>query len=317
MKKSLVILFSIVVIISSIIMLLFFYPEDDIVELIDDKYPENKKKSPTIEYDKLTDILSQSNIEVPIYENLIPQGITVVDDYIFISVYDNFGLINSKVYVIDSDGNIVNIITLDTNSHVGAISYDKKNKLIWIPDNNGILNAYNVKDFYKKSHTFYKYQFTNLADDLIDFNDDTKNSIDYLTIVDDYLYIGSFSLIDKGLAKKYKINNNGNISLDFINSFSVPNKVQGLSFYNDYMFMSISYGRKKPSYLYVYKYDDTISSYNNDLVLSYKLPSMLEQISIYNNQIYLVFENTAKKYIDSIDKIGHVGLIDIEKIIDE
>lgn len=265
-----------------------------------------------IDDDKIDTLLKKSNTEIPIYENLIPQGLVIVDDYIFISVYDNFGLINSKVYVIDHDGNIINVITLDTNSHVGGLAYDKRNKLLWIPDNDGALNAYNIKDFYKKSHTYYRYHFTNLSNDLIDFRDEDNRSIDYITIVDDNLFIGNFSLDNKGIVKRYKIKSSNKVELEFIESTEVLDKVQGITFYNNYLLLSTSYGRKKPSYLYIYDYNKDM-----EMINTIKLPSMMEQIYVYEDKAYLIFENTAKKYHDSIDKIGFIGVIDIKDLIKE
>ncbi len=289
-----------------------FKSKDDFI-IIPDMIESNKDSIKY--YPDLTKLLKKSNIEVPIYENLIPQGLAVVDDYIFITVYDNFGLINSKVYVIDLLGNMINVASLESNSHVGGIAYDKKNNLIWIPDNDGILNAYNKKDFFKKSHVFCKYRFEDLSDGLIDFNDSKKNAIDYLTIDGENLFIGSFAKYKKGLVKKYHITNN--IELEYINSFEVREKIQGITFYGDYMLLSSSYGRKKTSNLYVYKYDENIDDYSKKEIVSYKLPSMLEQIVVDKDEVYLIFENTAKKYFDSIDKVGYICVLDAQKVINK
>lgn len=320
MKKVFFIILSLVLVIFSVgTLLVYFKYNDGFIEL-DSKgkhHHVDKDNNSSDKYQNLSEILKTSNIEIPIYENLIPQGLVMVDDYIFISVYDNMGLINSKVYVIDNDGNVINVITLDTNSHVGGLAYDSLNKLIWIPDNEGALNAYNVKDFYKKSHAFYKYRFSDLSNELVDFRDDEKREVDYLTIVNDDLFIGNFSLKGEGIVKKYKIKNNESLDLEFVNKFKVQDKVQGIAFYDNYMFLSVSYGRKKPSYLYVYNYEEDIDDYNIPPFANFKLPSMLEQIDIHNNKVYLIFENTAKKYQDSIDKIGHIGILDIDKLIKE
>lgn len=265
-------------------------------------------------YPELKQLTYKANINIPTYNNFIPQGITKVDNYYFITgYYDN--LQNSKCYVLNSFGNIVNEIELDTNSHVGSISYDKNRNLLWIPDNNGILNAYNYNDFFKYKKVYALYKIDNISNGLIDYQDANKNLIAYLCIKDNYIYIGNFFINKKCLVKKYYINDD--FKLDYINSFKVPNKTQSIDFIKhnnkEYLILSQSYGRNNSSYLYFYEYNSSIKDYNLEL-MKIKVPPMLEQINVEDNHIHLLFESNASKYNNCLEKIDTIISINIKKL---
>lgn len=97
---------------------------DDVFSLLSE-YPDFKR------------VLKHANIDIPTINDFIPQGITLMKDYYIISGYYEKGN-NSKCYVIDQNGKIINEVELDTTSHVGAIYYDALLNLIWLPDNEGV-----------------------------------------------------------------------------------------------------------------------------------------------------------------------------------
>lgn len=274
-------------------------------------------------YPDMADIISKSNIKLPELENMIPQGITIVKDYFIITTYDKSGESNSKCFVLSKNGELKNIVTLDTNSHVGAISYDPINNLLWTPEHNGILNAYNADDFFTQEEVSYKYSFDDVGDRLKNYENKLKSLIAYLCIKDNKIFIGSFDDTDKGIVKEYEIINNedGSISLNYLKEFKVPPKVQGIEFYeynNDtYMILSCSYGRFSQSNLNIYKYDEEILDYGSSLIkkITIKLPPMLEQVTSVSNNLYVLFESKAKEYDNCLEKISDICVFDLNKII--
>lgn len=99
-------------------------------------------------------------------------------------------------------------------------------------------------------------------------------------------------------------------------SFAVPNRVQGIVRLNDESFvLSVSYGRKNYSYLYIYEnplnYEPqyTYSINGSDVPVyffldDYKtntvtLPPLLEGIDIKDNKVLGIFESGAEKYSDA------------------
>lgn len=282
---------------------------EDVITLLE-KYPD------------LSNIIKSGNIRIPIIENMIPQGIAVVKKYIFISYYSNLKKNNSICYIMNKKGDLIRIVQLDTNSHVGGIGYDEKNELIWIPDNDGIVNVYSLKDFFSQNEVNAIQKFDDISDGLINYKNNAKSQIDYLYIDNNILYIGNFSLNNTGKLKKYEIiNNEGLIELSLKNSFLVPNEVQGITIkkYKDkeYIIMSQSYGRYRPSYLNVFEYNENITNYRDKNIkrIKYKLPPMLEQIFLEKNFLYIIFESNAPQYYDCLEKVNSIFILDFEKIL--
>lgn len=276
-------------------------------------------KNVVVNYPGFLASINQADMNIPIIENMVPQGIALMGDYILITAYDSEEEKNSVVYVLDALGNIINTVNLENKSHVGGIAYDKINNLIWIPDNNGVLNAYLATDFLNKKKVKYKYRFNNVSEELIDFLDKSKKLIAFLTVDDEYIYFGNFAKEEKSLVKKYKvINIDGSITLNYVSSFMVPAKTQSIAFFNKgekkYMIMSSSYQRRKSSYIKVYEYSDNVSNYEE--VMNYiELPPMLEQLAISGNSIYTIFESKARKYNNCPEKMGYICILDIYKIL--
>lgn len=269
-------------------------------------------------YPDFKNVIKRANIKVPIFDNMIPQGMTIMNSYILITAYDEINQENSKCYVLNQFGEVKNIVDLNMKSHVGGIAYDKKNNLIWIPDNDGVLNAYYSHDFITKKQVEVKYQFKDIASGLVDYQNEKKNLISYLCIYDKELYIGSFSAIKKGVVKKYNIVNKGeNLQLEYVDSFFVPTLVQGITFYkkdnSKYLILSRSYGRNRDSYIEIYQYKEDIKDYTIIKKISLVLPPMLEQISSYNDKLYIIFESNAKKYQNSFHKVENICVLSFNK----
>ena len=297
----------------------------DFLKTVDDVFEYSLKNSINEEekalFNKYPDFknnIFKANIEIPIIENMTPQGITVIDNYYLITAYDNTNKNTSVCYVLTKYGKFVTMIDLQNKSHGGSIAYDALHNLIWIPDNNGILNVYDVKSF-MNNETTPLYQYSNLSDNLLNYQNNKENEIAYLTIDDEYLYLGSFSLTSNGLVKKYSFNIiDGEITFTLVQEFSVPSKTQGIAFIKKddekYMLLSRSYGRNNPSLLEIYQYDKENDNYNKYLK-SLVLPPMLEQISIANNKLLAIFESNALKYSECKDKINDIIVFDLNKIL--
>ena len=280
----------------------------------------NEVKSILYKYPSLEKNIKNAFIKVPSDEGFIPQGIEIVSSYIFITGYFEENR-NSLCYILDENGKIINKVEFDLKSHVGGISYDKNTNLIFIPGEEDSIHAYNVFDFFSKNKVNYIHKFEYLGSDLIHYKNKDKKEIAYLTVDDGYLYIGSFNKTRPCLIKKYLIESQASkIKLTYIESFSVNEKIQGIDFINKdnkkYMILSSSFGRIFSSTLYVYLYEEGKITYENYLK-KYTLPPMLEQISYYNNSLYLLFESNAYKYSNALDKIGYIVEIDADKLMKE
>jgi len=324
-KKSMILIVLSLIILNSI-MIYKINKKFNNINIINDntnviKIDEIKTISKKLEkYNKFNNLIINNSIKVKLDNSLIPQGITFIDKYIYISGYFEIGN-KSEIIIFDLAGNIINKVKLDTNSHVGSISYDKNNNLVWIPGNNGNLLAYKKDDFYNNNSVKSKLKIDYVKDNLFDYINTNKYNIAFLTIDDNYIYVGNFYQSKKCLVKKYFINNDNNeIRLDYINEFKLPSKVQGISFYHrdnkTYLITSNSYNRFEKSKLKIYEYDESIEDYSHKSIKVYEMPPMSEQVSIYNNYGFLIFESGAKKYYNASDKVKNIIILDLNKIFD-
>ena len=270
-------------------------------------------------YTELNNIIVNANIEIPLTNGFIPQGITYYNDNFLLIGYYEYGR-NSKCFVIDLEGNIINEVTLDTNSHVGAISYDQVNDLLWIPDNNGILNAYSASEFFYANSVNCLYKIDYVSDGLDDYNYYNKRNIAFVTIDDNYIYIGNFYKTKKCLVKKYLIKNEDTLKLEYVDQFLVPPRTQSISFidFNNekYMLFSNSFNRRTTSYLETYKYDENVDDYNGLNIKRISMPPMSEQVTVKDEYAFIIFESGANKYYNALDKIKYICILDINKLLE-
>lgn len=228
----------------------------------------------------------------------VPQGICKVGSLILVSCYKITG---KSIVIIYENGIRLKEITLTNKSHVGGIGYDDENSLLFISDINGRVSSYNFLDFINGNLKSRKI-----------FNINIKNS-SYLTIYNNELFVGTFNKFKRGFISVYDIKKS---KLDFKYQFKVPNKIQGLTFYlkNDieYLLLSKSFGRKNKSKILIYKFNKKSKKYLHSI----KLPPMLEQISVVDNKLLLLFESGACIYKETCRKtIEDVLSLDINKII--
>ncbi len=270
--------------------------------------------------DEQLDIFNR-NIMIPKTDNMVPQGLTVAKDAILISAYNFKGIDNSIIYVLDIDGNIRNICTLDIKSHIGGIYFDKNTGLLWVTGHNGHINTYFIEDILNSEYATATYDF-DVGENLPDFKDPSMKEASFLTIHEDILYVGNFSLKRNGITKKYKINkSNSSISLEYLGFFKIPDKVQGIAFYQykkeKYIIMSTSFGRKSKSLIKIFKYDENITDYTNSKIprISQELPPMAEQIITKDNALLVLFESNSNIYDNCPEKSETLSLLNINDIL--
>lgn len=270
----------------------------------------------------LTEI--SENIWIPVKYSMVPQGIAIKDDLILISYYDSKELNNSIIYVINKYGEVQNKCDLNIISHVGGISYDEINNLLWVANENGYISTYQIEDIINNRSAYTQKDFY-VGENLIDYK--SSNMISSLTFYKDYLYVGNFSLNGKGVMKEYRVNFNQENILQYQDSYQIPNKVQGITFYEQehkiYILFSISYGRKNNSFIQVSEFNKKIKNYQKSKNFMYELSPMLEQITIRDNLLYALFESNAHIYRncpniqESINKISVDELLNSVQILEQ
>ena len=244
------------------------------------------------------------------HSSMVPQGLSISDDYFFISMYDFAHYYNSIINVYNKGGNLVNSCELRNKAHVGGISYDPKHKLLWVSSVLGNVDAYRLFDIVHKEDAKPIYKDLYLGKNLRCYNKPFETAVSYLTYYDDSLFVGNYTLHNKGTIKQYKVNIGDDrvARLTEERTFKVPNLVQGISFYekdNDkYMILSRSCGTDMPSILQIFKYDENVDDYTSPIINSkaFEFSPMIEQVSFDDESLYSLYESQANPYKESTKK---------------
>ena len=263
--------------------------------------------------------LIQKEIDID-SDSYVIQGICVIDDYIFVTAYNDSISKSSKVFIYDLNMNFIKETLLNNNSHVGGITYDDKNKIVWITDIQGTISGYNRDEFIVNDTISPKFYRLDVSKDLVNLYG--NSSVAYIAYHDGHLFLGDYTAETFSTMKKYKIQDNGSINPEEYEKCYFYGLVQGLSFFDHngstYMFISSSIGNRFKSNMKLVKYDPNIKDYRNEKCVNFEMPNMLEQIYITDdNKLYSVYESNAEKYYSGTKHSGDILIEDFDEQISE
>lgn len=207
---------------------------------------------------KEIDVFSYNNIS---YDEFMPQGFTSNDKYYFIGAYDKDAKKNSRIYIYDKiTGKYLFYIETNNKSHMGGVSFDKNNNILFITNGTKDIKALNwekMEDYINKNLDFIIYGNNNISLSTVEkwmeesknYNEplfiNTKNiNMDklrssYSYFDGKYLYIGNFATASDPeshrILKKYKLDyDKTNNSLNIVSESTLPTPigVQGVATYN-------------------------------------------------------------------------------------
>lgn len=261
----------------------------------------------------------QKKGEVEQAEDMTPQGLSFVENYVVISAYSKSYQYNSVLWLLDKEtGKFIKTIVLPTTSHVGGITYDREHKRLWITTTDDAtssqISAINLKtmqqDDFSKSKEAIQFDYQ------MNLSQIEKSS--YMTYYKKALFVGYFDKDDLGHVGYYKldkkgfpINNNGKQDNHRPSAvYDTVEQVQGMAFIGDKVVFSQSYGNKDSKLLY---FDNPgIKKWNHfeeeNIIEEIITPSYMQQIVSEKDFLYLLFESSATKYrldptVTSIDRV--------------
>lgn len=269
------------------------------------------------------------------------QGYTKAGDYYLITAYDHNHSLNSRVYIYDKAGRCIGYIELknefDQKAHVGGVTYDEQNDILFITGEDGAINTYNLRDItdsLKQSGQEITSSPALEADvDLTAIDKGTVNikgffggkntsaATTYYSPNEKALYVADCA--GKGTLIKYSVNVEGE-KVNFHNGKVVSNDFasccQGVATYTDtngknYIYATQSYGANHDSV--IQKYEITDTGLKEVGATTIDTPG-LEGIQIDNQgNLSGVFENF--KDTDNPNKTINVNVntLDFSKSLDE
>ena len=247
------------------------------------------------------------------YSEYVYQGLAVAGDYILVSAYSNAGN-NSILYVLDLNGNLVNIVDLGFVAHVGGIAYDDNRGLLWCTGADGEVYGLGAEEILTGSY---------VGDIWYSFNAGLVNAsggrvASFLNIYNDKLYVGSYFEGADGELRAFAIDDileycSSDIASDLgedeiavpanYESFVIPERIQSVAFRADErggvtMYMTQGYDMND-AYMLTVSYTDGRTDYS-DVEYRYLLPEGPEEICVTDSGLYLLFESATKNYEDSV-----------------
>lgn len=215
------------------------------------------------------------------------QGFCVTSDYYLVSAYSKGCL--SRVYLYKKDGVLDKYVVLDNKAHVGGITYDNVNEILYITGRYGKINCYSYNEFISGK--------VKVIDSDINISNDLEGHVSAATL---YYYGGSLYICTcscNGSMIKYdlKYKKNKIVIVDKSINRCLPSCIQGLVVFecNEklYYLVSQSYSKLK-SIIKLYDYDNR---FIGQKIIGFKGLEGFDMDSFGN--INCIFENGVSKSV--------------------
>lgn len=277
---------------------------------------------------KSTRTLLTSEGDMPaICTSMTPQGLAVTENYVFVSAYCHTKKHNSVIYMINKETHrFIKEIVLPGQPHVGGLAYDSEHQVLWYSSNTQELaqavsltmDTIEAYDYDESRHPIDVNQISSLYGIVRD---------SFMTFYEGCLYVGCFTKYTESAIARYPVDNQGKLirtsdeSLGMNFDMAVPldystisEQAQGMTFYNDKLLLSHSYGIL-PSRVVFYEKSDKRLYVDENSAISYRFPERIEQIFVDGDDLYVLFESAAYAYsAASVNIVDRVLKLNIPKM---
>ena len=255
------------------------------------------------EYEYLADNAIWSHALPGLYDNpalpdycadMVFQGFTKTSGNLISAAYSKSGEYNSVLYIMDLNGNLLNIVDTGFKAHMGGIAYDANHDILWTTGMDGMVYAISMTAVLDGSYN---------GEILAQFDANLYNAAgghvaSFLTVDDGYLYVGSYSNGANGALNKYDISDYINPTL--ISTVTIPERIQGVTFRelsdrSKTILMTQGYEMYEGFLLEFIYSDDNTEYINADRTLH--LPEGPEQILWTSKGLYLQLESASTPYL--------------------
>lgn len=262
----------------------------------------------------------QNNTAGPsICTSMTPQGIALSDKYLLISAYCHTGKHHSVIYMVDRETHeLIKTITLFDKSHVGSVTYDDINELIWVCCYDEKSSYAYVRAFSLQAADNYDEQAGIPITYTKNYPIKTQKRASFMTFFNDALYIGYFSknIDSEFTVQRFALTESGDLvvspNVDKQNesepdSIAMPEMkeiinggMQGYARNTHETAILRSYGSTDDSKLLLFESvsDDigTLDLTDANANAVYMLPPMGEEVCMDQDDLYVCFESGAYAY---------------------
>lgn len=230
-----------------------------------------------------------------------PQGLCVTEDFILVTSYSTgdrgqYG----GLYIFDRlSGEYLVTVSMRKGSHLGGIAYDGKN--LWVCHSNYQTIERLDYAFMKKIAQYRPRRTVVLEEDRIE-EYRVSNSPSCITYFNGKLWIATHTKFFQSVMKSYRYKDG---QLAECEEFAIPDKVQGVAFdQNGHVYASTSFGRGKSSYIKVYESAYSLSKHPEKPAECIEMPPCSEEVAIAEDELLVLFESGAQKYMEGTDGLG-------------
>lgn len=233
---------------------------------------------------------------------MTPQGMTLTEKYLLISAYCHDHQHHSVTYVLDrNSGRKIKTVILPDLPHAGGLAYDPRQQKIWLSNSSGkhaavaALSLAEIEAYSEAGPPITYQQKVGLKE---------LPRASALTYDHGYLVVASFVLRGFGQIICYPLDptgnlfnpSNGSLIQSPYGSLKLPTKIQGVTFYQNYLLLAQSWGNQ-PGKIIIF--DIHATSDFSDLTQASQIlttPPYLEQIYVAEEQLLVLFESGATAY---------------------
>jgi hypothetical protein len=240
-----------------------------------------------------------------------PQGIAITDDFVMITSYSVNKECLGQFTVFDRiSGEYLITLEMDKHSHLGGIVCDGEN--VWVCNSADKTLERISYDFIYQMATQNKGQIID-ATKVVDCYD-LKNKPSCIAYYNGRLWVATHKIYFSSQMVVYYFDNKED-KLRPLSTYNIPSKVQGVAFGEEgEVYLSTSYGRRFSSYLKKYESIFALTEKVDEPMLTIEMPPCSEEITVYENMLYVLFESAGEKYLEGTDGKGQ-SLSPLDKIL--
>ena len=244
-------------------------------------------------------------------ESQAPQGICLTDEFVLITSYSTEDDCMGELMVMDREtGEYMITLGMDENSHLGGIAFDGDN--VWVCNSHENTIERISYDFIQQMAYQNKGEVVDAREVVDEYP--VRNVPSCITYYGGRLWIATHTLVVNSKMYAYYFDHSSD-KLVALSSYKIPAKVQGVAFDSSGgVHLSSSYGRNKSSYLYNYTSITALATSPNRPAIKVEMPPCSEEIDIYADNVYVMFESAGEKYLEGTDGKGQ-SLSPIDKIL--
>jgi len=236
--------------------------------------------------------------------DMTPQGLAVTENYIFISAYCYSHEHHSVIFMLDKkEIDPPKTIILKDRTHAGGLVYDENRQCLWVCS--AAKSHGRVSAIFKEDILNYPLSKHEVISYYHNINFPTILQASFITMKENSLFVGTFDKTKEGVAIKttfekeedFANNNNADETID------IPKRAQAMVFYKEYCLISQSFGPVN-SKIYVFSNEQLSSGKLNSktALKTIKTPPYLEQIAVFDDHLYAIFESGARNYREKTAK---------------